>query len=231
MNTSSTSRRAALGVFLKTAAMGASVPILAASVSQCSQPAHSATIDRRAWEQAFAMMERARDANEAFRSVADDAWKGFLRDKPSGDNIDLRAMGPLLPPDWRNNLLYSAELDKVHADYVAGHQVFWWAPDPEEQIAKHKAACDRIREFRAQLQAVKDRHGYDAAMNKADQLGEANHDATWALFEIPAPDLAALRWKIDHLFGASEDCEVEPWSAEVMKTFLADVRRLMPEAA
>ena len=231
MNTSSTSRRAALGVFLKTAAMGASVPILAASVSQCSQPAHSAAIERSAWDQAFSKMEVARNANEAFRPIVDDAWIGYLRDKPSGDDIDLRPMGPLITADFRNELLHRADPDKIHADFIAAQGVTWWAPEPSEVIARHKAACERIREFRAQIQAVKDRHDYDAKTKKADELGEADHDATWALFDIPAPDLAALRWKIEHLFGHCEDCEVDSWSTEVMKVFLADVRRLLPEAA
>ena len=55
-------------------------------------------------------------------------------------------------------------------------------------------------------------------------------DAEAALMDLPAPDLAALRWKLDQTLridGDSTPC----WSAEYVRQTVADFRRLCGEAA
>lgn len=228
-----TNRRGALAALAKATA-GVTALGVACSVSQCASPAHGATIDRTAWNTAFARMVKAREAYEAYKPTCAAAYEGFKRDAPSGDGINMRDLSPLITPMERANILYSVDLDKLHADYIAAHKVSWWAPDPDAMIARHKASCEEVRRFRAEREAVKIRHNYDAVSARDEELAEAAYDASWALFDIPAPDLAALRFKLEHLFGdgAKEGGEgAEPWAQHVMAGVMADIRRLLPKEA
>jgi len=228
-----TNRRGALASLAKATA-GMTALGVACSVSQCATKADAATIDRTAWDRAFAAMEKARDADEAFRPVFEAAADGFERDRPSGDDIKLRPIAPLVTPQARTEILYRADLDKLHADYIAAHRVSWWAPDPDAVIARHKACCDEVRRFRAERQAVKDRHNYGDIAARYEALSQRFYDTQNTLLNLPAPDLAALHWKLEHLFaeGAAEGGDgAEPWAQHVMANLMADVRRLMPKEA
>jgi hypothetical protein len=83
--------------------------------------------------------------------------------------------------------------------------------------------------------------GFDAVYDGADKdtqaaldaeferLGDVRHDATWALFAIPAPDYAALLWKTEYLFGddMAASGSSPSWAAHVMDWYMADQRRLL----
>lgn len=69
--------------------------------------------------------------------------------------------------------------------------------------------------------------------NESDRIGEILYEKTRDLFDIAAPDHAALLWKTEYLFGdtPTEDSSCASWSSEVMNVYLADHRRLLgPEA-
>ncbi len=78
-----------------------------------------------------------------------------------------------------------------------------------------------------------DKETQDILYAEFERLGEVRHDATWALFAIPAPDHAALLWKTEYLFGddmaasGSSPC----WAAHVMDWYMADQRRLLGSEA
>lgn len=219
-----TSRRAMLGAF-------ALAPIaLAATIA----PAAALTaVDRSEWERAFANMQRHDAAYEAFQPTYEAAETGFVRDKPTGDEINLRHLCPaimFMGREVRSDLLHRDDLDQLHTDYIANKNVTWGSNDPEASIAKHKADCDTVRQFRLDYQAAKDRHDYDAIIDRDEQLGAAAYDATWALFHMPAPDLAALHWKLEHLFKRSLDDDsdgCDGWSPKVMQSLMADASRLL----
>lgn len=90
--------------------------------------------------------------------------------------------------------------------------------------------------YTAGFDAIYDVAGKDAqtALNtEFERLGDVRHDATWALFAIPAPDHAALLWKTEYLFGddMTASGSSPSWAAHVMEWYMADQRRLLgPEA-
>ena len=73
--------------------------------------------------------------------------------------------------------------------------------------------------------------GYDQAETKWDALGGRVSDAENALLATPAPDVAALRWKLDRLTVDVREHEVSlpAWTAEYLSQTLADIARLLPE--
>ena len=54
-------------------------------------------------------------------------------------------------------------------------------------------------------------------------------DAQTAAMNTPAPDLAALRWKLDHAMSI-ESGGTDGWTVEYVKQMLADIDRLLPPA-
>lgn len=230
MATTTTNRRDALKLLGQSVALGA-IPALAIGAAKRAHGA-TPTIDRSAWDHAFAAHERARAAHEAYRPTYEAAIQGFERDQPNGDGIDLR---PIMSIGHRRyDMLHREDLDALHSTYRDGLGKWWFSPNPEAQIEKHKATCDQVRRFRSEFQAAKDRHNYEAVTNLDEALSQAAYDARWALLETPAPDLAALRFKLEYLFadGAAEDGNgAEPWAQHVMANLMADVGRLMPKEA
>lgn len=73
----------------------------------------------------------------------------------------------------------------------------------------------------------------DALYEEYERHQNAQYDATWALFAMPAPDHAALLWKTEYLFADNHEAghSTASWSHHVMEWYLADQRRLLgPEA-
>lgn len=88
-----------------------------------------------------------------------------------------------------------------------------------------KAADDRD----AKVQAIRDRFDMDAADEMAEALGNREYETQARLMKMPAPDLAALRWKLD--LCREEDGEMAPWGADYIAQTFADIARLLPEGA
>lgn len=71
--------------------------------------------------------------------------------------------------------------------------------------------------------------GYSGAGQLSDDAMDAFADARSAAILTPAPNLAALHWKMEHLFGEEADagagtaCYCAEWGAALM----SDVRRLL----
>jgi hypothetical protein len=67
----------------------------------------------------------------------------------------------------------------------------------------------------------------------SEQSGTEESAAEDALMEIPAPHLAALRWKLDHVLtfhdGEDGDRFMDAYSIEWVQQTIADYKRLLPE--
>lgn len=95
-----------------------------------------------------------------------------------------------------------------------------------------------IREKAAALRSAWLRHfaarkhlGWDAASDELERLCNEQCTRERELITMPAPDFAALRWKLEHLFGAEtrEPGDFSPsWCAEFVNAILEDAARLMP---
>lgn len=67
------------------------------------------------------------------------------------------------------------------------------------------------------------------AVNNAKPGRHADGEALEQLMDMPAPDLAALRWKLEQLHEG--DGGMPAWTAEYIAQTYADVARLMPKEA
>lgn len=73
--------------------------------------------------------------------------------------------------------------------------------------------------------------GFTQIDNVIDDYGEAESNASTALVEMPAPDIEALNWKLDYLFGEDarsgdeKDC-VPGYCSQWMDVVLSDTARL-----
>lgn len=71
--------------------------------------------------------------------------------------------------------------------------------------------------------------GFNAVMDEWSHKAEAEGDAQTALLRMPAPDLAALRWKLEHTFDT--DGEIALWCEDIALTIRSDFQRLLIEGA
>jgi hypothetical protein len=81
----------------------------------------------------------------------------------------------------------------------------------------------------AAVQRVRDRYEMDAADERSEALTERFLEARDTLMDMPAPDLAALRWKLEQL--PENDGDLAPWTGAFVRQTFADVARLLPPAA
>lgn len=63
---------------------------------------------------------------------------------------------------------------------------------------------------------------------KADELCDIECDARWALMRMPAPDRAALLWKLEYLLQGSNG-SLDPYTLENVAQTVEDMRRLLVE--
>ncbi|MGN3974749.1 hypothetical protein [Tsuneonella sp. SYSU-LHT278] len=70
----------------------------------------------------------------------------------------------------------------------------------------------------------------NAASDECDRLGDAVADALGEVMDMPAPDLAALRWKLNQ-FRDERDGILQGYTASFTDQTFADMARLMPPAA
>lgn len=202
-----TSRRAVLNT------LALAVPVAMTAIT--ASPA-AAAIDRKDWNRAFAAMERARVADEAINATYMRTYASFLTDFPAVETLGAR----------NSDAFRANDLDAYEAEWMSQRGTTWNG-DHFEQIGRREIA--EVREWRGLRDAANRRHNFDAVETEWEQLGDVLYDAQWALFKLPAPDLAALHWKSEHLFGETADNNIEAtaWSAGIITTYMADVRRLI----
>ncbi len=97
------------------------------------------------------------------------------------------------------------------------------SPAVRERAAAHRQSWMRFLAARKYI-------GWDTASTELDRLCGEQCDLESELITMPAPDLAALRWKLEHLFGPErrEPGDFCPsWCASYMNAILADAARLM----
>lgn len=118
---------------------------------------------------------------------------------------------------------------RMLADVAEGRCRLDNIPDVQERFRLDKLLVQAADERQAQLEAIRDRLGYGEADEKADKLGDREHETRWALMDMPAPTLSALLWKLEYLL-TSDEGGCASWSDEAMAQTVADMRRLLGEA-
>ena len=194
---------------------GAGLVVAGEAKSQTISPSTSA------WRQAIAACDRAR--------AADDEINAIFAKMDEARTAELKALPPLSDAchkhfctslDWQ---ITARDIDAHERDWFASKGRTWNAPAGED--AKFRAIFNEVRERQAQRAAINAKHNYDALEHEWDRRGEVLNKAEWAVFHTPAPDLAALAWKIEMLKRHGYLFEERQVSV-----ILADMQRLGGEA-
>lgn len=214
-----TSRRALLKA-VPVAAVAAAFPAAASTTFS----------DRSAWEAAMSVYLRAKAEDDAFTpgyldtyrrcAAASDAVPHvtFRPETYTGGRCQTTADAWEVKRARREVALLDA--GKMHLDPLPGLREHY-----EIKRELVKAADERD----AAVSAIRARFSMDDLDAQAEKLGDQVHEATWTLMDAPAPDLAALRWKLDYL--TDNGTGFDAYDAAAVAQTLADIARLMPEGA
>lgn len=186
--------------------------------------------DHRSWEAAIADLAKIEAEDEAFS-------EGFYK-AHSACSAECSAVPHVtFPPEaytgWQCQTTASpidvararrevAALDegRMHLDPLPGLREHY---EIKRQLVN--AADERDR----QIQAIRDRYDMDRLDDLSDDLGERKCVAWEALMSMPAPDLAALRWKLDHLTDGGTGWPA--YSDDYTEQLRADIACLLPQGA
>lgn len=203
-----------------------SLATLAGGATFAAMPA-GAPRDRAAWDAAMIALDRAKRAVEADDKRFNAIHDAYERDKPDYRKIDSRAF-PFM--DHRE-VAHSYDLDEYWAKYLAGEGKWWWpGKEPgarDAAIARAKASFDSVRAYRAEREALDQRIGMSAACDRNDRLNDEYTAAIDALIALPAPDGAALLWKLEYVMACGDSGFSAGWSEDFLAGVLTDARRLL----
>lgn len=213
-----TTRRAALkltGGALAYAAGAGAFAVATTATSSCTAKA----ADRSAWDRAYAALERVKAADaqiDAHHTTVYDAYKA-----------DIAKLPPLPMKDFpfrRENEVLSLDMDKYEREWFELRGKAWWG---DEAVArKYRDTFKQVRRIQAERARIERKHNMNAIEKRWDESGVVVGDAEWALFNTPAPDAAAIEWKIAHLLNAGIVID-----DDLAQTIYADLRHLQSKGA
>lgn len=102
-------------------------------------------------------------------------------------------------------------------------------PGLHEHYAIKRELVKAADERDSAVRAIRARFNMDALEERGEKLGDRVYKATWALMDLPAPDLAALRWKLDYLTNSGAG--IDAYESTAIAQTLADIARLLPTGA
>lgn len=219
-----TSRRALLKAApLATAALA--IPAFAAATT--------IPTDRSAWNSALAAYHRVRAEDAAFSARYMPIWD---RCKASCDRVPHVALRPD-PYSGRKDPVTTADEWLVRmARYEVKRldsgkmRIDANVPGVQEHYDLKRELARAADERDAARQRIRDRFGMDDMDDQSDRLGDRLARAEEALMDTPAPDLAALRFKLDHLLEPDSDGSTACWSRAYVAQTVADYQRLLGAA-
>lgn len=200
---------------------------ITAAPAVAALPIHETDIvGRAAWDQAFAAWQCAEAelaAHDAAFRPLDDACFAETEAVPH----------TTLEPDPYTGKTYAVGtanlMDVGEARYAIRGR---YSIDPQyPSVAAHYALMERLvaaADARdAEVQRIRQRYGWHEANDRSEALAEAFCDAESVLLELPAPDIAALAWKLERMFGDAEpDGYCDSLTARWTHQLIADARRL-----
>jgi hypothetical protein len=203
--TQTTTRRGLLWMGTSVAAYGAGAALVAGGCALAGEAKGAMPTDRAAWDRALAEYQAASDAS-------DHHWRTV--EEPMCDEIDRRAPHP--------GAFFTVPARSGQVGRLP------WYPDPTAYAGQGPTIYAAAKAHHAKMEAWKQAAAdlqRDAISERSDELQDACSDAETRLFHTPAPDLAAIRVKLELLWGGERD-RLPDYDALVM----ADVRRLCGEA-
>lgn len=198
-------------------------------------PAPSAATDALTiWNGLMAAYDAAKAADDDINARYDAAREAYNAEKPAEPEIDLALLGlTFLGSDEivLRRLLYADDLDDMQAKIIGATGVTRW--ERVNRDPQRIAEIDKARTFRQLDQDSRGRHGLAALEDHWEATGQKLADARNALLVAAAPDYAAVRWKLDQLFGpdatgpvADEGRGIPCWDCELTDAVIADMARL-----
>lgn len=208
--------------------MGSAVAALSVSALPVAAASANAT-DRRRWEAAMADLARIEAEDAAFTPNWEKTWKRCNAECEAVPHITLRPSpySGIKRPVSTADTQFVATARRTLANIAAGKERWDDIPSLNEQMQLLRDTAAEADKRDRQVQAIRDRHDMDRLDDKAEALGDALADAQGVLMAIPAPDLSALRWKLDHLTNRGEGWD--SWSDDYVRQVNADIARLLPE--
>lgn len=198
------------------------------SVSTLPIAVATAVTDRRAWNNAIRAKERALEAWEAFGPEYDRVHKAWLANRPSMDGIQWSAFFPEHHhPGGKENIARNLDLQARWEQFLEGQGKWWFSQTPDKTKSEFRAALDGVQAFRDAEEQHEIESGMKAADEEYNRLSEADSKALDKVMRMPAPDLAALRWKLDYLTTDGESWD--GWSESFTRQTYADIARLLPQ--
>lgn len=209
-------------------------PAVAALVAVPAMAFTTSTADRSEWNAARNAFEQLKAEDAAFSARYMALWDRCKAACERIPHVTLRpdpALGQVQPVTTADT--WAVRMARYEVQQMDAGKM-WLDPkipglqtrfDLQREIAS--AADERD----AAIQAVRDSFGMDDADEESDQLGNRLSEAADVLMSTPAPDLAALRCKLDYMFPAEGSESTPAWSNDFVAQALADIARLLPKGA
>lgn len=131
------------------------------------------------------------------------------------------------PSNWAAALARFTTADDINRRYFA--EVYSPAHDAEKAFEVRHGLERNQPDYVERRRALEKEHGYRALQGieeTADRLCNEACAAEDALMETPAPDLSALRIKLEKLL-AIDNGSTDAWSEDYVRQTIKDMRRLL----
>ncbi len=213
-------RRAVLGALAGASAVAA----------VCAPSAKAgATIER---EEALNMMVKNNCEAEQQKRLWDRAMAVAMSAIAERDRYDVEVLAPI-------KATLKTMAPKAHLSFEvmasSGQVAYFHLPSndlhayDDHMCLSVRAAAAKCREAWQVRRSAEERMNWDECCDEYDRLIERAEELEFELVKMPAPSVAALRWKFDQLFGPGarkegEDCAC---SGEWIDAVMQDVQRLL----
>lgn len=210
---------------------GASTSTVAAAMPAAAMAAVAIFPDRSEWAAAKAAFERVQEEERGFNPGYLRLWNQCEKECEGVPHTTFE------PVPWLS-YLGDASTENPHfvrrvrrevEDLDAGRIRYDPLPDLQAREKKFRDVVRAADERQARVGAIRSRYDIDVWDDRSEALTERFIETRAALMEMPAPDLAALRWKLEQL--PDPDGSMAAWSADFVRATFADVANLLPKGA
>lgn len=215
ITTPTATRRAILAAIPATAALAA-IPVASAN-----------TVDRSQWEAAKAALDKIETADAAFTPGWWEAWQKCKAESATIPHTTIPGTGHSGKRGYSTDDNFEIRIaQREIADLDAGRMRLDDLPGLREHYDMKRRFVAAAEDRDQKIQSI--RYDIDRLDDRAEELGQQIADARDLLMKMPAPDLQALRWKLEQL--REDDGDVIPWAADYVEQCFVDVARLMGDA-
>lgn len=202
-------------------------PLAAVAVTLPVRPATRATGYEAKWSAALEAYENAKAEAEAFDPTYMVVWEQCHEECKAVPHAVLRPD----PHSGRHSPISTADdwyVRRARRDVAAlnaGRMRF----EPLQELQEYESLLRDVVSAAdgrdATIQAIRDRYDMDKLDTQSEEISERLCAARDRVMNTAAPDLAALRWKLDQLI--SPDGEMLGWTADFIRQTVADYRQLL----